>query len=87
MLKDDCPIPDEYDALTLERCDNEQVDDVAEKPKPSSFGSSAPSDPPQSYSSEVNPNLVWAEEQSQIESSLNTPLDKEEMNVANRFDP
>ena len=65
MLKDDCPTRDGHDALTLKRSENdEQFDDVAERPKPSSFGPSAPSDPLQSYSSEVN--LVWAEEQSQI---------------------
>ena len=67
MLKDDCPTPDEHDALTLKRSENEQVDDVAERPK-------------------VNQNLVWAEEHSQIESSLNTLLDKEEMNMANHID-
>ena len=63
---------------------SEQVDDAREGPKPSSFGPSASS---QSYSSEVNQNLLWAEEHSQIESSLNTPLDKEEMNMANHIDP
>ena len=30
MLKNDSPIPDEHDALTLKRSENEQVDNVAE---------------------------------------------------------
>ena len=59
MLKDDCSAPDGHDALTVKRSENdEQVDDVAEIPKPFSFLPSAPSGPPQSYSSEVNQNLV-----------------------------
>ena len=46
MLKDDCPTPDGDDALTLRRSANdEQFDEVAERPKPA-FGPSAPSDPP-----------------------------------------
>ena len=84
MLKDDCPTPDGHDALTLKRSENEQVDDVAERPKPFSFGPFAPS---QCYSSEVNQNLVWVEEHSQIVSSFNTALDKEQMNMANHIDP
>ena len=87
MLKDHCPTPDRHDALTLKRSENEQVDDAAERSKPSSFDPSPPSGPPQSYSSEVNQNLAWAEEHSQIESSLNTALDKEETNMANHVDP
>ena len=87
MLKDDCPTPDGHGALKMKRRENEQADDVAERPKSSSFGPSAPLDPPQSYSSEVNQSLAWAEEHSQIESSLNTLLDKEEMNMANHIDP
>ena len=35
----------------------------------------------------MNQTLVWAEEQSQIESSHNTTLNKEEMNMANHIDP
>ena len=54
MLKDDCFTPDGHDTLKLKRSENEQADDVAERPKPSSFGPSAPLDPPQSYSFEVN---------------------------------
>ena len=86
MSKDDCPTPDGHDTFTLKRSENDQVDDVADRPKPSSFGPSAPADP-QSYSSEVIQNLVWAEEHLQIESSLNTALDKEEMNMVNHIDP
>ena len=62
MLKDDCPTPDGHDVLTLKRSENGQVDDVAERPKPSSFRPSAPSYPSQSYSFEVNQNLAWADE-------------------------
>ena len=59
MMNDDCPTPDGHDTLTLKRSENdEQVDDVAEIPKLSSFGPFAPSGPPQSCSSEVNQNLV-----------------------------
>ena len=87
MLKDDYPKPDGHDVLTLKRSENdEQFYEVAERPK-SAFRPSAPSDLPQSYSSEVNQTLVWAEEQSQIESSHNTALNKEEMNIANHIDP
>ena len=35
----------------------------------------------------MNQTLVWVEEHSQIVSSLNTALDKEQMNMANHIDP
>ena len=86
MLQGDCPTPGEHADSTPKRNEIEQVEDAAEGPKPFLLGPYAASNQ-QFHSSEVNRHSPWAEENSQIESFLKTPLNKEGMIMANHFDP
>ena len=77
MLQDDCSTPGEDADFTPKRNEIEQVKNAARGPKPFLLGAHAASDQ-QFHSSEVNRHSTWAEENSQIESSLKTPLIKKE---------